>query len=139
VTLRLTDVITCQLICFKISMKAAHQNPKTNSQIFLCFLIQYFLILPVLIYGYGTCCLTAREEHRLSRMKSGNAYCHSVQNLLSSRLLSKNIKIKIYRNIILPIVLYECKTWSLTLREECRLRVFENRVLRTCLVLRGMS
>jgi hypothetical protein len=43
-------------------------------------------------------------------------------------LLSKNIKIKIYRSIILP-VLYECETWSLTLREECRLRVFENRVL----------
>jgi hypothetical protein len=45
-------------------------------------------------------------------------------------LLSKNLKIKIYRNIILPVVLYGCETWSLTLREECRLRVFENRVLR---------
>jgi len=44
-------------------------------------------------------------------------------------LLSKNIKIKIYRTIILPLVLYGCKTWSLTLREECRLRVLENRVL----------
>ena len=53
-----------------------------------------------------------------------------VQNLLSSRLLSKNLKIKIYRNIILPVVLYGCETWSLTLREERRLRVFENRVLR---------
>jgi len=49
---------------------------------------------------------------------------------LSSRLLSKNIKIKIYRTIILPGVLYGCKTWSLTLKEERRLRVFENRVLR---------
>jgi hypothetical protein len=45
-------------------------------------------------------------------------------------LLSKNIKIRIYRTIILPVVLYECETWSLTLREEHRLRVFENRVLR---------
>jgi hypothetical protein len=45
-------------------------------------------------------------------------------------LLSKNVKIKIYRTIILPVVLYGCETWSLTLREECRLRVFENRVLR---------
>jgi hypothetical protein len=54
-----------------------------------------------------------------------------VQNLLSSSLLSKNLKIKIYRTIILPVVLYECKTWSLTLREECRLRVSENRVLRS--------
>jgi len=42
----------------------------------------------------------------------------------------KNFKIKIYRTIILPVVLYGLETWSLTLREECRLRVFENRVLR---------
>jgi hypothetical protein len=53
-----------------------------------------------------------------------------VQNLLSSRLLSKNLKIKIYRTIILPIILYGCETWSLTLKEERRLSVFENRVLR---------
>jgi hypothetical protein len=45
-------------------------------------------------------------------------------------LLSKNLKIKIYRNIILPVVLYGCEVWSLTLREERRLEVFENRVLR---------
>jgi hypothetical protein len=55
---------------------------------------------------------------------------HLVQNLLSSRLLSKNTKIRVYRTIILPVVLYGCETWSLTLREEQRLRVFENRVLR---------
>jgi len=54
----------------------------------------------------------------------------SVQNLLSSSLLSKNLKIKIYRSISLPVVLYGCETWTLTLREECRLRVLENRVLR---------
>ena len=53
-----------------------------------------------------------------------------MQNLLSSSLLSKNIKIKIYRTIILPVILYGCETWLLTLREERRLRVFENRVLR---------
>jgi len=53
-----------------------------------------------------------------------------VQNLLSSSLLSNNIKIKMYRAIILPVVLYGCETWSLNLREERRLRVFENRVLR---------
>jgi hypothetical protein len=50
--------------------------------------------------------------------------------LLSSRLLSKNLKIKIYRTLILPVVLYGCETWSLILREERRLRLFENRVLR---------
>jgi hypothetical protein len=49
---------------------------------------------------------------------------------LSSSLLSKNVKIKIYRTIILPVVLYGCESLSLTFREECRLRVFENRVLR---------
>jgi hypothetical protein len=49
---------------------------------------------------------------------------------LSSRLLSKNVKVRIYKTIILPVVLYGCETWSLTLKEERRLRVFENRVLR---------
>ena len=63
-----------------------------------------------------------------SRLNLGNACYHSVQNLLSSSLLSKNLNIKIYRTIILPVVLYGCETWSLTLREEHRLRVFENRV-----------
>jgi len=70
------------------------------------------------------------QEEIKSRLKSGNACYHSVQNLLSSSLLSKNLKIKIYRTIILPVVLYGCETWSLTLREERRLKVFENRVLR---------
>jgi len=65
-----------------------------------------------------------------SRLRSGNACCHSVLNLLSSRLLTKNLKIKIYGTIILPVVLYGCETWSLTLREERKLRVFEKRVLR---------
>jgi len=53
-----------------------------------------------------------------------------MQNLLSSRLPSKNLKIKIYRTVILPVVLYGCEAWSLTLREERKLRVFENMVLR---------
>ena len=70
------------------------------------------------------------QEEIKSRLKSGNACYHSVQNLLSSNLLSKNLKIKIYRTIILSVVLYGCETWSVTLREECRLRVFKNRVLR---------
>jgi hypothetical protein len=53
-----------------------------------------------------------------------------VQNLLSAILQSTNIKIKIHRTVILPVVLYGCDAWSLTFREEHRLRVFENRVLR---------
>ena len=60
-----------------------------------------------------------------SRLKSWNACYHSMQNLLSSSLLSKNIKIERYRTIILPVVLYGCGTSSLTLREERRLRLFE--------------
>jgi len=60
----------------------------------------------------------------------GNACYHSVQNLLSASLPSKNLKIEIYRTIILPGVLYGCETWSLILREEHRMRVFVNRVLR---------
>jgi hypothetical protein len=65
-----------------------------------------------------------------SRLNSGNACYYSVQNLLSSCLISKNLKIKIYKTVILPVVLYGCKTRSLTLGEEHRLRVFENIVLR---------
>ena len=53
-----------------------------------------------------------------------------MQNILSSSLLSKRVKIEIHRTIILPVVLYGCETWSLTLREECRLRVFENGAMR---------
>jgi hypothetical protein len=69
------------------------------------------------------------HEEIKGRLNSGNACYHSVQSLLSSCLLSRNIKVKIYKTIILP-VLYGCETWSVTLTEEHRLRVFENRVLR---------
>ena len=65
-----------------------------------------------------------------SRLKSLNACYHSAQNLLSYSLLPENIEIKIHRTIIMPVVLYGCETWSLTLREGRRLRAFENRVLR---------
>ena len=58
------------------------------------------------------------HEETKSNLKSGNACYHSVQNLLSSSLLSKNLKIKIYRTINLPAVFYGCETWSLTLRED---------------------
>ena len=70
------------------------------------------------------------QEEIKSKLKLRNACYYLVQNLLSSSLLSKNLKIKIYRTIILPVSLYGCETWSLTLREERRLGLFENRVLR---------
>jgi competence protein ComGF len=70
------------------------------------------------------------EEEIKRRLNSGNACYHSVQNLLSSLLQSKNVKIRIYITIILHVVLYECETWSLIIKVEHRLRLFENRVLR---------
>jgi len=70
------------------------------------------------------------QEEIKSRLKLGNACYYSVQHLLSSRPLSKNLKIKIYRTTVLLVFLYGCETWSLTLREGLRLRVFENRVSR---------
>jgi sorting nexin-29 len=66
------------------------------------------------------------HEENKSRLNLGNACYHSVQSLLPSCLLSGNLKVKIYKTIILPVVLYGHETWSPTLREEHRLRVFEN-------------
>jgi hypothetical protein len=70
------------------------------------------------------------HEENKCRINSGNACYHSVQCLLSSRLVSRKLKVKIYKNIILQFVFYGFETWSLILREDHRLRVFENRVLR---------
>jgi hypothetical protein len=70
------------------------------------------------------------QEEIKNKLKLGNDCFHSVQNLLSSSLLSKHLKMKIYRTIILPVVLYGCEAWSLTLREDRRLTLFENRMLR---------
>jgi hypothetical protein len=64
------------------------------------------------------------QEEIKRRLNTGNAYYHSVQNLLSSHLLTKNFKISIYKTINFPAILYGCETWSLTLREEHRPRVF---------------
>jgi hypothetical protein len=66
------------------------------------------------------------QEKIKRRLDSGNACCHSVKNLSSFYLLSKCIKIRIYKTIILSVVWYWCETWSLTLWEEYRLRMFEN-------------
>jgi hypothetical protein len=70
------------------------------------------------------------QEEIKSSLKSGNAFHHpSAQNLLPSSLLSNSTKVEKYRTINLPVVLYECESWSLTQREEHRLRMYENRVL----------
>ncbi|KAJ4445665.1 hypothetical protein ANN_12349 [Periplaneta americana] len=70
-----------------------------------------------------------REEIK-RRINMGNACYYSVEKLLSSSLLSTNLKVRIYKTVILPVLLYGCETWTLTLREEHRFRVFENKVLR---------
>ena len=70
-----------------------------------------------------------QEEIKI-RLKPGNGCYHSEKNLLSSSLLTKIIKIKIYRTIILPVVFYGCETWLLSLSEKRRQKVLENRVLR---------
>ena len=70
-----------------------------------------------------------REEIKL-RINMGNACYYSLEKILSSRLISKNLKVNTYETIILPVVLHGCGTWSLTLREEYKLRVSEYKVLR---------
>jgi hypothetical protein len=80
---------------------------------------------------FGTTLTNQNSIHEKikSRLKSGNTCYHSVKNLLSSSLLPKNVRIKIYRTIILPVVLYGCETWAFTLKETHRLGTFENTVL----------
>ncbi|KAJ9574461.1 hypothetical protein L9F63_008387, partial [Diploptera punctata] len=80
----------------------------------------------------GTIITNRNEMHKeiKHRLNSGNACYYALQRLLMSQLLSKNVKLKIYKTIILPVILYGCETWTLTLREERRLQVFENKVLR---------
>jgi hypothetical protein len=70
------------------------------------------------------------HEEIKSRLMSGNVCYHSLQNVLCSRSLSKNAKTRVYGTIILLVVLYGCKNWSLKLKEKQRVKVFENRVLR---------
>ncbi|KAJ4438846.1 hypothetical protein ANN_14799 [Periplaneta americana] len=70
------------------------------------------------------------QEEIKCRINMGNACYYSVEKLLSSSLLSKNLKVRIYKTVILPVLMYGCETWTLTLREEHRLRVFENKVFR---------
>jgi len=109
--------------CLEIRMQDKNHSTKIDNSSFER--VEQFKYLETILTNQNS----ILEEIR-SRLKSGNACYHSLQNLLYSSFLSKNTKIKIYRTIILPVVLYGCETWSLTLREERRLRVSENMVLR---------
>jgi hypothetical protein len=101
----------------------------TNYQGQKCFIVLVTMVLNMLCFVVISNRGNIQEEIK-SRLNSGNACYNSVQNILHSSLLSINLKIKIYRTVIFPVVLCGCETWSLTLREERRLRVFENLVLR---------
>jgi hypothetical protein len=112
----------------KYMIMSRHPNSEQNQNI----RIANELFENVATFKYlGTTLTYQNDIHNeiKSRLNSEACY-HSVQSLLSSRLISKNLKIKIYKTVILPVLLYGCETWSLTLGEEHRLGVFENRVLR---------
>jgi len=81
-------------------------------------------------YGTNQTDQNSIQEEINNRLNLGNACYHWVQKPLSFTLLSENIKLKIHKTIILPVVSYGSKTWSLTLREERRLRVSESMVMR---------
>jgi hypothetical protein len=108
---------------------SCHQNAGKNHDIEIA-IISFENVAQFRYLGTTITHQNVIQEEIKRRLNSGNACYHSVQNLLSSRLLSKNINIRIYKTIILPVVLYGWETWSLTSREEHRLMVFENRVLR---------
>ena len=114
---------TKYIACLKIRMQDSHSIKTDNSSFERLEDIKYL--------GTTLKNQNSIEEDNTSKLKSGDACYHSVQHLLSSSLLSKNIKIKIYRTLILPVLFYGCETWSLTLREERRLKMFEKRVLRS--------
>jgi hypothetical protein len=85
----------------------------------------------VQIFGNNLNKQNSIQEEIKGRLKSGIACFLSMKNLLSSSSPYTTMKIKIYGIITLHVVLYGCETWSLTLKEELRLRVFKNRVLRS--------
>jgi hypothetical protein len=103
-----------------------HQNSGQNQTIRIAN--ESFEKVATFIY-LGTTLINQNVHDAIkSRLNWKNACYHSVQNILSSRLISKHLKIKIYETVILPVVLYGCETWSLIIREEHRLRVFEDSV-----------
>ena len=92
---------------------------------FFVFLIEITLIFFLKHYKTLGSLLTSKNsihEEIKCRLKEGNSCYYSVQTFLTSILLSKNLKIKIYKIIILPVVLYGYETWSLSLRKECWIR-----------------
>ncbi|KAJ4450908.1 hypothetical protein ANN_02342 [Periplaneta americana] len=116
-------------LVFIVELMQAYQNIVRNGNIKIGDLsfeeVEKFKYLGATVTNIND----TREEIK-RRINMGNACYYSVDKLLSSSLLSKNLKVRIYKTVILPVLLYGCETWTLTLREEHRLRVSENKVLR---------
>jgi hypothetical protein len=110
-----------------IGRKAQHQinMEKTEYMLLSCHQMAGQIVAQFKYLGTTVANHILIQEEFKRRLNSGNACYHSVQNLLFSRLLSKNVIIRICKTIILPVVLYWCETWSLTLREGHRLSVSE--------------
>jgi hypothetical protein len=131
----------CSTVYFSIDMKIQNIHLKPCDNINCLLFLSYVTGSKWRLLGwrYGKVQISGEKltdqncmhEEINNRLHSGNACYHSVQSLLSSRLLSKNVKVKIFKTIILSIVLRGCEARSLTLTEEHRLRMFENRVLRS--------
>jgi hypothetical protein len=119
----------------KYMLLSRHQNAGQNRDIKIAN--RSFSNAPKLKYlGMTVTNKDLTQEKMTRRLNSGNACYH---RSLSYRLLSKIITIRIYKIMILLVVLYGCQIWCLTLREEHRLRVFENRVLRRIFGLKRMK
>jgi hypothetical protein len=114
---------TKYMVTFRDQNAGRSQNIKTDNT--SCEMVEHLKYL-----GTNLTNQNSIHEEIKSRLKSGNTFYHSMQNLLSCSVLFKNIKIKIHRTIIFPVALHDCETLSLTLREERRLCLLENSLLR---------
>ena len=121
--LELNDEKTKYMVMSQNQHAVQNQNMYVGNKLFER--LEHFIYLGISLMNQNSF-----HEEIKCRLQSGNTFYYVVQNLLSSSLLSKNIKVQIYGIITLPFVLYGCDTWSPTVSEEHRLRVFGNRVLR---------
>ena len=129
-----------RILVLDLSLQSSWFSPRpvyvpANQYISQCLCLYPVSIITSMIHNHSSTTDAAWPQRFTASLKKHvhtqlPACSHSVQKLLSSTVLSKNVKIKIYGTVTLPVVLYGCETWSLTLRQGRRLRVFENRVLR---------
>ena len=111
---------TKYMITFRLQIVIQNQNIVIENLSFQN--VEKFRYLGVTVTNTNDIC-----EKIKRRINMGNACYYSLEKILSSRLLSKKLKVKTYKTIMLLVLLYGCETWSLILREKHRLRVFENK------------